>query len=268
MPVHDDVVHITMRGRELAGTLISPAARMPGVLLIHGWGGNQGQYREEAQQVAALGCVCLTFDLTGHVATANRRDTVSREENLHDVLAAYDFLASHPLVEQDSIAVVGSSYGGYLGAILTGQRAVRWLGLRAPAIYRDEDWETPKRLLSQLQQLAEYRSQPIEVDGNRALKACAGFAGDALIVESEHDQIVPRPVLASYKAAFEQAHSLTYRIIKGADHGLSDPRHREAYGSILVHWLREMMLGAKGQVRSFTADVRGSSKQASGAAGR
>ncbi|WNL44118.1 alpha/beta fold hydrolase [Dyella sp. BiH032] len=261
MPVRDDVIHITMRGRELAGTLISPAPRMPGVLMVHGWGGSQRQYRNNAHQVAALGCVCLTFDLTGHVATASQRDTVSREENLHDMLAAYDFLAAHPLVERDSIAVVGSSYGGYLAALLTERRSVRWLGLRAPAIYKDEDWTVPKRLLARVQQLPDYRRRPIEPEDNRALRACAHFTGDVLIVESEHDEIVPGAVLASYRKACENTHSLTYRVIRGADHSLTDETSREAYGSILSHWLEEMMLGAKGQVRAAASKVRGSAKQ-------
>ncbi len=193
MPVRDDVIHISMRGRELAGTLISPAPRMPAVLMVHGWGGSQRQYRANAHKVAALGCVCLTFDLTGHVATASQRDTVSREENLHDMLAAYDFLAAHPLVEHDCIAVVGSSYGGYLAALLTERRPVRWLGLRAPAIYRDEDWGVPKRLLARVQKLADYRREPLAAEDNRALRACSRFTGDVLIVESEHDEIVPSP---------------------------------------------------------------------------
>jgi len=261
VPVRDDVIHITMRGRELAGTLISPAPRMPAVLMVHGWGGSQRQYRANAHKVAALGCVCLTFDLTGHVATASQRDTVSREENLHDMLAAYDLLASHPLVEHDSIAVVGSSYGGYLAALLTERRPVRWLGLRAPAIYRDQDWTVPKRLLARVQKLADYRGQPIAAEDNRALRACSHFAGDVLIVESEHDEIVPAPVLASYRGACTATHSLTYRVIRGADHSLGDEASREAYSSILVHWLEEMMLGAKEQMRAAAVKVRGSEKQ-------
>ena len=261
MPVRDDVVHISMRGRQLAGTLISPAPRMPAVLMVHGWGGSQRQYRADAHKVSALGCVCLTFDLTGHVATASQRDTVSREENLHDMLAAYDFLAGLPLVESDSIAVIGSSYGGYLAALLTERRPVRWLGLRAPAIYRDEDWTVPKRLLGRVQKLADYRRQPIAPADNRALRACSRFTGDVLIVESEHDEIVPSPVLNSYRKACEGTHSLTYRVIRGADHSLADEASREAYGSILVHWLEEMLLGARGQARPAVTRVRGGDKQ-------
>ena len=68
-----------------------------------------------------------------------------------------------------------------------------------------------------------FRRREVRADENRALRACAEFRGDVLIVESEHDVIVPHPVIANYVAAFAQAHSLTSRVIKGADHGLADP---------------------------------------------
>jgi hypothetical protein len=65
---------------------------------------------------------------------------------------------------------------------------VRRLALRAPALYKDADWELPKRQL-------------------------------------------------------HKVHSLTYRAISGADHGLAQQPWRDAYTSILVKWLTEMMEG-------------------------
>ena len=73
------------------------------------------------------------------------------------------------------------------------------------------------------------RRLAISPDENRALGACAAFQGDVLIVESEHDDIIPPPVIANYMAAFEKAHSLTYRVIEGADHGLSAESWQQAY---------------------------------------
>jgi len=35
-------------------------------------------------------------------------------------------------------------------------------------------------------------------------------------------------------------------MIEGADHGLSDPRLQQAYTTVLVHWLSEMLIGARG----------------------
>lgn len=161
-----------------------------------------------------------------------------------DVLAAYDLLVSQPGVDPQSIAVVGSSYGGYLSVILTSMRPVRWLGLRVPALYKDAEWEVPKRQLDRAA-LVEYRSRPVPPDSNRALRACATFKGDVLIVASEHDHLVPRQTMTSYRAACGNAQSMTFRIIDGADHALSDKADRRAYTTILGNWISEMVLGAR-----------------------
>ena len=83
-------------GGVIAGTVISPATKLPGVLFVHGWGGSQQQYLARAREVAGLGAVCMTFDLTGHAGTAAQYETVSRMRNLADVLAAYDMLVRFP----------------------------------------------------------------------------------------------------------------------------------------------------------------------------
>jgi dienelactone hydrolase len=245
MATHDRAIDIPVDGQRLAGTLVAPATAVPGVLFVHGWGGSQEQYLARAREIAALGCVCLTFDLRGHArAEPQRHETVTREDGLHDVVAAYDALAGQEMVDASAIAVVGTSYGGYLAAILTTLRPVRWLGLRAPALYKDEDWASPKRRLDR-DELAAYRRGPVDTAENRALRACAAFAGDVLLVASEHDEVVPHPVIANYRAAFEGVRSLTYRVIGGADHGLSEEPWQRAYTSLLANWATEMVLGAR-----------------------
>jgi len=246
MPTRDEKIDIAVDEQHIAGTLVTPAAT-PGVLFIHGWGGSQSQYLNRAREIAGLGCICLTLDLRGHARTEPQSETVSREDNLRDIIAAYEVLARHPAVDREAIAVVGSSYGGYLATILSTMRPVRWLALRGPALYKDEDWAMPKRKLDK-SELAAYRKRSLSAQENRALRACADFAGDVLLVESEHDDIVPHPVIKNYRAAFEKAHSLTYRVIEGADHGLSQAIWQESYTTILVKWATEMMLGARGTV--------------------
>jgi len=90
-----------------------------------------------------------------------------------------------------------------------------------------------------------YRRSLVGPGDNRALAACAAFAGDVLIVESEDDQIVPHPVVENYLAAFKRVKSVTYRVLSGADHALSKQESRQAYGSLLVSWITEMTLGAR-----------------------
>lgn len=233
-------------GDALAGTLLSPAPRLPGVLFVHGWGGNQRHDLVRAREIAGLGCVCMTFDLRGHEGTFSMQETVNRQQNMHDLLSAYDRLATSANVDPHSIAVVGISYGGYLAALLTAQRPVRWLALRSAALYPDEGWELPKRELHRRYDLAAYRRRRHGPEDNSALRACEAFAGDALVVAAERDTIVPRPVTQSYASAFvASARSLTMRVLPDADHALTDKACQQAYTTLLVDWMTEMIMGSR-----------------------
>jgi uncharacterized protein len=245
MPTRDEPVYMRVEDEYILGTLISPGTLVPGVLFVHGWGGDQQQYVARARELCALGCVCLTFDLRGHAQTQGRRDSVSREDSMRDIIAAYDYLAALRNVDSDSIAVVGSSYGGYLAALLTAQRPVKWLALRVPALYKDSEWNHPKLLLKTEQDLEKYRLQPLGPDESKALRACRAFTGDMLLVESENDALVPHQVIVNYREACISARSLTYRLIEGADHGLSTEAWKSAYTLLLVNWFTEFVLGSR-----------------------
>ena len=246
----DDALEIAVDDQRICGTLVTPGALIPGVLFVHGWGGSQQQYVARAREIAALGCICLTFDLRGHARTKAQQKTVTREDNLRDLLAAYDVLTHQRGVDTTAIAVVGSSYGGYLGAILTELRPVRWLVLRAPALYKDSEWTLPKDQLRKLQQLDAYRRIPVNAEDSRALRACSSYKGDALLVESAHDAIIPSQVIANYRKALTRTASLTYRVLEEADHALSSEASQQAYTSLLVNWLSEMIRGARSEAQA------------------
>ena len=244
MTVREQVVDIEVGDRRIAGTVVPPTMSVEGVLFVHGWAGNREQHLVRAREIAALGCMSLTFDLHGHAATSSYQSTVTRHENLADVVAAYEFLRRFPDVNGTAIAVVGSSYGGYLSSILTSIRPVRWLALRAPALYRDDDWDKPKQSLNR-DELIAYRRMTLPAKENRALEACAQFSGDVLLVESEHDSIVPNSVTANYRTAFARARSVTVRVIDGADHALSKPQWQDAYTALLKEWAQEVIVRAR-----------------------
>ncbi|MDR6714966.1 pimeloyl-ACP methyl ester carboxylesterase [Pseudomonas hunanensis] len=244
MGIQSESVELQVQGETIAGTLVSPGSKMPGILFVHGWGGSQQRDLARARQITGLGCVCMTFDLRGHEKTESQRLSVTREQNLDDLLVAYDRLVSHPAVDPGAIAIIGSSYGGYLATLLTLQRPVKWLALRVPALYWDDEWSLPKQALDR-QRLNDYRRRQLGPSDNRALAACAEFAGDVLLVESEQDDYVPHTTLMSYRSAFVSAHSLTHRTVDGADHALSSEQSQKAYSAILTAWIGEMVIGAR-----------------------
>jgi alpha-beta hydrolase superfamily lysophospholipase len=231
-------VRIAVEGQEIHGKLLG--ADRPGhgggVLFVHGWGASQRQDIGKAKKLRGRGFTCLTFNLRGHARTRAQIETVTRAQNLADVAAAYDALARTDGVDERGIGIIASSYGAYLAVLLTTERRVRSLALQAPALYKDDDFDRPKRALNLDPDLAAYRRRQLGPDDNRALRAAAAFRGDVLLVESEHDTVIPSPVIANYREAFRAARSLTHTVIAGADHALGDARARDAYMDLLLDW--------------------------------
>lgn len=246
-------VSIAVDDQHINGKLLRPPdahGQRPAALFVHGWGSSQRRSIGKARQLVQAGFVCLTFNLRGHARTVEQRETVTRAQNFRDVLAAYDLLAAQSEVDPDRIAVVGGSYGGYLATLLTADRDVRALALRAPALYKDGDFDRPKRELNLDPDLPAYRRRRVDPSDNIALAAATRFDGDVLVVESEHDTVIPHPVIANYLRAFGAAASVEHEIIRDADHALSQKAWRRAWGDLLVRWVMARLPARASAVRA------------------
>lgn len=203
-------------GRELAADLyVPPAPSAVGVLFLHGYESDRRGYASRARAVVErLGMTCLAFDLTGHGESPGSVDTATAEEHRQDILAAYDELAGHV----DRIGVCGASYGGYLSCVLLGERPVERLMLRAPALHVGEHL---RRL----------------VDEDLVLGNLAGYDGPVLVLESEHDELIPADSIEAYLRAARHG---THRVLAGATHALSDPAWNAAFIDEIVDWFSGM----------------------------
>ena len=184
-------IELLVNDEAIAGTLLAPEPRMPGILFVHGWGGSQERDMRRGRHIAGLGCVCLTFDLRGHEKTQLQKQTVTRAHNLEDMLVAYDHLVRHPATDPQRIAVIGTSCSGYLGPF--SPPCARYAGW--PCAYRRSTGTTMgcTQTATESRQVMDYRQTLLGPRDNQALAACSTFTGDVLIVESERDEHVPTP---------------------------------------------------------------------------
>jgi dienelactone hydrolase len=119
------LITIESEGWELIGNLQTPSTlgKVPVVLLLNQAAGTRHEYEYLAQQLADRGIGSLRLDLRGHGDSTNLDRFVPEESDEQarkvmiwsaeaDVIAAHQFLLSHPQIDPARIAIVGASYSG------------------------------------------------------------------------------------------------------------------------------------------------------------
>lgn len=218
--------------RLLAGRVFAPTGRPPssaGILFVHGSESSQEGYGPRAEAAAErLGATCLTFDLSGHGGSEGSIAELSLRDHLSDCIAAFDLLLRQAAVDSERIGVCGASYGGFLGALLIGQRPIRSLLLRAPALYGDEC----------LDRAGGTKLSTAETPDSSALRNVAAYERPILVLESERDEVIPHSIVAAYLAA---GPTVRHETIPGAGHSLREEPWRVAFVEAIVAWFGETL---------------------------
>jgi pimeloyl-ACP methyl ester carboxylesterase len=117
--VHEVTVSIPSAGLRLHGVVSVPAALWPGercaaFLVLHGFGGNckSQNVLQPCRVLDEFGYVTMRFDMRGCGESQGEFGRVICLEQVEDLKSAVTFLARHPSVDPDRIAVIGSSFGG------------------------------------------------------------------------------------------------------------------------------------------------------------
>jgi pimeloyl-ACP methyl ester carboxylesterase len=235
-------VNLRVNGRNLVGNFYASDPDKSAVLFVHGFESSKSGYEEYAVEVAGeVGAACLTLDLGGHGKSEGDLTKLTINDHLAELRRAYDFLASrcgiNPnwKINPQRIGIVGASYGAYLAALLSEERTLKSLLLRAPAIYPDKIEHLPRGAYD-TPYIDEFR-ETLEPDTpNRALSAVASFAGTVAVVASECDESIPRAVPDAYAAVAQRP---TIVEIPGAKHSLQD-QEREMFKNLVVSFARAL----------------------------
>jgi ABC-2 type transport system ATP-binding protein len=104
----------------------SGSARVPAILLAHGFGGTKNSVAADARDLADLGYAVLAWTAQGFGRSTGEIHLNSPDWEVRDAQRLLDWLAARPEVRLDSdgdprVGVVGGSYGGALALMLAGQ---------------------------------------------------------------------------------------------------------------------------------------------------
>lgn len=218
----------------LNGTVFAPDDGDCGgraLLFVHGLGSQAATYEHRAVRVCDTVAIrCLTFDLRGHGPDSDNVDRYSVYDHLQDTVAAYDFLDSGGADVAPRVGACGASYGGYLAAMLSTQRSLRGLMLRAPALAIDVEFPDPNAMPFG----RHVAAGPGEFD---SLSALSRFTGPLVIVESENDERIPHSQIEEHLAANRGAQ---HEVIPGARHALSEPAWDSVFIETIIRWARDL----------------------------
>jgi dipeptidyl aminopeptidase/acylaminoacyl peptidase len=235
----------------------SPANKVPAVVLVHGGPGGQSRsgYSEMTQHLVNHGYAVLATNNRGSSGYGKTffhlDDKKHGDVDLKDTVAARPYLASLDWVDGTRVAIMGSSYGGYMvGAALafapeafdagidifgvmnwvrTLESMPPWWAARRDALYAEMgDPKTDKKRLQAISPL--FHAENIK----RPLLVVQG-ANDPRVLKVESDEIVA--------AAKKAGAPVEYLVFDDEGHGFEKQKNaiaaQEAYSSFLDKYVRD-----------------------------
>jgi len=144
--MHEESVSIPSASLRLSGVVRLPEGLKPGerraaFLVLHGFGSNKNSSNVLApcKVLGELGYVTLRFDMRGCGASEGEHGRVICLEQVEDTRSCVTFMAEHPAVDPERIALVGSSFGGAVSVYAGG------IDARVAAVISNGGWGDGKR---------------------------------------------------------------------------------------------------------------------------
>ena len=128
------VTLVAADGTVLGGMFYEASPRpAPAVVLVHMLGRSKDEWLRFAERLEDAGIAALAIDLRGHGRSGGNGSELTAM--VGDVQAAITWLAAHPSVRPDALAVVGASLGANLAGIAAADSGmVRGVGMISPSL--------------------------------------------------------------------------------------------------------------------------------------
>ncbi len=204
------------------------------VLWLQGWGSTIEKHKAKMLRLAErTGITFAILDYAGHGSHPVPLEETTRQQQFNEVCMAFDTLKAEGY---ENIIVAGMSFGGYMAALLAAEREPSAIILRAPAIYKDDEFSLP------YPERQGYRDQEYEAlkatitpeSDMAALHAISRFDGTVYVVEHEIDSVIPRNIPRAYFAVAKRGN---YLVVPATDHAVAkmpQPEKHDAYIERLI----------------------------------
>ena len=181
-------------GHELLACSVDYAgdASRPSIICLHG-GGPSGKASTQylAAHLQKNGKSVIRFDFSGQGESTGEMADSSLKKRLAETKAVMDRFNMG-----GKISVIGSSMGGYIACALAKEIQIENLILFGPAAYTIRAWDLP--FGSGFTETIRAENSFMDSD---IVDLLAHYHGRALFIIGEHDEIIPKPVVALYMQA-------------------------------------------------------------------
>lgn len=204
------------------------------LLSLIGWTSNRRKYKDILSAIVAnTGMSALVFNYSGHGDSPFEVMETKPAQHFLEVICVFDWLKAH--YPNAKIAVMGTSYGGYMAAQLTKYRSLDKLVLRAPAIYKPSDFYSLNKNIDRTWTDTVFRKDKEALKNHPLLARASGFAGKTLVVVHEKDIPVPKETTDAYIKAF----NADVRVAKDFPHYIGEMPRDEIvkYQNAIIDWL-------------------------------
>jgi pimeloyl-ACP methyl ester carboxylesterase/D-alanyl-D-alanine dipeptidase len=197
---------------QLAASIVSPNAKKPTILFLHGAGSsNRKRAIPIAEKLAEQGHASLLFDFSGHGDSTGELSRSSLEKRVREAESAFPYLDSG--IPQ---AVIGSSMGGHIALELVRRHTdIKTLILFCPAVYTSRAFALPfdDTFTKAIREPESWRTSEV-------FAGLEHFSGKLLIVISAHDDVIPADVPQALMDAAKSASKKELLILPDIDHKL------------------------------------------------